>query len=309
MKEVNPASLVSDERFSAMTIDVEDGVSIWMRDLFGKEMAPTGRVVDNMEVLLGLFAEHGLRATFFILGEIAAEYPSLVRQIASGGHEIGVHGYNHDQIFKLTPERAREDIHRARDLMEQVSGQPVYGFRAPAFSVSEQTRWVLDIIAELGFRYDSSIIPVRTKRYGWPGFERGIHRMELPGGNSLIEVPLSVDRVLGRTLPACGGGYLRYFPYALTRRSFRRIRMDRPVIVYLHPYELDNRKYPDYFYDAKKGLGLRQRIPLTFYRLNKGTVKGKLTNLIQEFPFKPIIEIIDDNERSSEIPETRLQAT
>lgn len=279
-----------------MTIDVEDGVSIWMRDLFGEEMAPTGRVLENMEILLGLFTEHGVRATFFILGEIAAEYPSLVRRIASGGHEIGVHGYNHDQIFRLTPERAREDIHRAKDLMEQVSGQPVYGFRAPAFSVSGETSWVLDILAELGFIYDSSIIPVRTKRYGWPGFERDIHRMELPGGKSLIEVPLSVDRVLGRTLPACGGGYLRHFPYAVTRRSFRKIRKVRPVIVYLHPYELDHRKYPDFFHEAKRNLGIRQRIPLAFYRLNKGTVKGKLTNLIQEFPFKPIIEIIKDNQ-------------
>jgi polysaccharide deacetylase family protein (PEP-CTERM system associated) len=309
MKEINPASQSPNERFSAMTIDVEDGVSIWMRDLFGAEMPPTSRVLDNMEILLGLFAEHSVRATFFILGEIAAEYPSLVKLIASGGHEVGVHGYNHDQIFKLSPERAREDIRRAKDLIEQVSGEPVYGFRAPAFSVSGQTRWVLDIIAELGFRYDSSIIPARTNRYGWPGFKRQIQRMNLPGGNSLIEVPLSVDKILGRTLPACGGGYLRHFPYAVTRRSFRKIRKDRPVIVYLHPYELDHRKYPDYFYDAKRSLGWRQRIPLAFYRLNKGTVKGKLTNLIQEFPFKPIIEIINDHEKRSDIPETELRAT
>jgi len=307
MKEEIPASQSPMERYSAMTIDVEDGVSIWMRDLFGEEMPPTGRVLDNMEILLDLFTQHGVRATFFILGEIAAEYPSLVKQIASGGHELGVHGYNHDQIFRLTPEKAREDIHRARDLVEQVSGQPVYGFRAPAFSVSEQTSWVLDIIADLGFRYDSSIIPARTKRYGWPGFNRRIHRMILPGGKSLIEVPLSVDKLLGRTMPACGGGYLRHFPYAVTRRSFLKIQEDRPVIVYLHPYELDNRRYPGYFYDAKKSLGIKQRLPLTFYRLNKGTVKGKLTNLIREFPFKPIIEVIKDHEMRSEIPETLLK--
>ena len=279
-----------------MTIDVEDGVSIWMRDLFGKEMPPTGRVLDNMEILLGLFARHNVRATFFILGEIAAVYPSLVKQIASGGHETGVHGYNHDQIFRLTPERAREDIRRAKDLIEQVSGQAVYGFRAPAFSVSPQTSWVLDIIADLGFRYDSSIIPARTSRYGWPGFNPYIHRMVLPGGKSLMEVPLSVARLLGRTLPACGGGYLRHFPYAVTRRSFLKIQKDRPVIVYLHPYELDTGKYPDYFHKSLKDLGIRQRIPLSFYRLNKGTVQGKLTNLMREFPFKTMIEIVKDHE-------------
>jgi polysaccharide deacetylase family protein (PEP-CTERM system associated) len=291
--------MIQYKRFSALTIDVEDGVNILMRDLFGMEMSPTRRVIDNIDVLLEMFGRHEVLATFFILGEIAEEYPSLVKKIASQGHEMGVHGYRHDQMFRLTPDKAREDIRRAKDLVEEVTGGPVFGFRAPAFSVSRDTSWALDIIAELGFRYDSSIMPASGARYGWKGFNREIHRMELPGGNSLIEVPLSVVDLAGRTVPACGGGYLRYFPFSMTRRSFRSILKERPVIVYMHPYELDTGRYPDFFYKAKSSLGLKKRIPLSFYRVNKGTVKGKLDRLIGEFPFKPIIEIIEDYERDS----------
>ncbi|MCK5691800.1 MAG: polysaccharide deacetylase family protein [Bacteroidales bacterium] len=286
-----------EERYSALSIDVEDGVNILMRDLFGEDMSPTDRVIGNVDVLLDLFGKYDVRATFFILGEIASAYPALVKKIASGGHELGVHGYNHDQIFKLTPEKAREDIHRAKALIEDVSGKAVHGFRAPAFSISKETSWALDILAELGFSYDSSIVPASAKRYGWPGFRQEIHRMDLSGGRSLIEVPLSVSSLLGRSIPACGGGYLRHFPYALTRSSFLKIQKERPVIVYLHPYELDTGKYPDFFYKAKASLDLKQRIPLSFYRLNKGTVKGKLEKLIREFHFKPIIDIIEDYER------------
>lgn len=280
--------------YSALTIDVEDGLNILMRDLFGEEMSPTNRVINNVEVLLDLFSSYEVRGTFFILGEIASAFPSLVKKIASQGHEIGVHGYNHDQIFKLTPERAREDIYRAKALIEDVSGEEVHGFRAPAFSIYKETSWALNIIAELGFRYDSSIVPAAARRYGWPGFKQEIHRMELPGGNNLIEVPLSVSNFMGRSIAACGGGYLRYFPYAMTRKAFLEIQKERPVIVYMHPYELDTGKYPEYFYEAKASLDLKQRIPLSFYRLNKGTVKGKLEKLIREFSFKPIVDIIND---------------
>jgi hypothetical protein len=142
-------------------------------------------------------------------------------------------------------------------------------------------------------------MPTSGNRYGWTGFNREIHRMKLPSGNHLIEVPLSVVDLFGRTLPACGGGYLRYFPYAMTRQSFLKIQKERPVIVYMHPYELDTEKYPDFFYRAKSSLGLRKRLPLSFYRVNKGTVKRKLDRLIGEFPFKPIINIIEDYERDS----------
>jgi len=286
-------------KYNAFSVDVEDGVNILMHDLFGIEMPPTLRVVKNVRQLLCMLEENNVRATFFILGEIALKYPYLIREIAGKGHELGVHGYHHDQIYKLTPEKTRHELYKAKALIEDISGEQTYGFRAPAFSVSEKTSWVLEIIADLGFKYDSSVIPAKGKRYGWPGFERDITRLILHEGNTLIEVPLTVVRFFNKEFPACGGGYLRYFPYCFTRRSCFTIQKQRPVIVYLHPYEIDIEKYPDFFYKAKATLGLGQRLPLLFYRLNKDTVERKLKCLVDEFAFKPVIELIEDMEKQN----------
>jgi polysaccharide deacetylase family protein (PEP-CTERM system associated) len=297
----------SGEIYSALSIDVEDGLNILMRDMFDVNIPPTERVIRNTEIILDLFNKNNVKATFFILGEIASAYPSLVRAIASYGHEIGVHGYNHDQFFKLTPTKAREDIYKAKTLIENITGARVYGFRAPAFSIFENTRWGLDVISELGFKYDSSIVPSKGDRYGWPEISKEIHRLMLSGGNSLIEVPISVINILGRTIPACGGGYLRHFPYCFTRKAFLTIRKQRPVIVYLHPYELDKDRYPDFFYEAMASLRFRKRLSMSFYRWNKGTVQRKLHRLIEEFHFTSIIDIVNDYEKHSQVPVRYLE--
>jgi len=286
---------------SALTIDVEDGINILMRDIFNVEMQPTERVIKNVELLLDLFQSENVKGTFFVLGEIAEHYPKLVKEISSAGHELGVHGYHHDQIFKLTPQKAANDIKRAKELIEDVTGKRVYGFRAPAFSISEKTSWIFEILSNLGFTYDSSIVPAKTGRYGWPGFGKKIQRLSLQNGNSIIEVPMSVTDMLGRSVPACGGGYLRYFPYSFTKRVFQKTITDRPAVLYLHPYEIDVLKYPDYFYDAKAKLPLKKRLPLSLYRMNKNTVKEKLRKLLIEFEFKPMIDIISDYEVSHDI--------
>jgi polysaccharide deacetylase family protein (PEP-CTERM system associated) len=291
---------------SALTIDVEDGINILMQDVFNTPMEPTTRVIDNVQNLLDLFQENHTKATFYILGEIALSFPDLVKKIASQGHEIGVHGYHHDQIFRLTPQKAREDLKKAKTLIEDVSGCAVYGFRAPAFSIDEKTSWCLEILSELGFKYDSSIMPAKANRYGWPDFPKEIQQLNLKNGSTLIEVPLSVTHFIGRTIPACGGGYLRYFPYRFTQKAFTAIQQSRPVIVYLHPYEIDTVRYPDYFYKAKATLPLKKKLPLSIYRLNKGTVKRKLDLLMKEFPFKPVIEIIQDLEGEHKIPVRNL---
>jgi polysaccharide deacetylase family protein (PEP-CTERM system associated) len=291
---------------SALTIDVEDGINILMQDIFSTAMDPTTRVIDNVQALLDLFQENNTKATFFILGEIALSYPNLVKKIASQGHEIGVHGYHHDQIFRLKPQKAREDLYKAKCLIEDVSGCAVHGFRAPAFSIDEKTSWCLEVLSELGFKYDSSIMPVKANRYGWPGFPREIQQLNLTNGSTIIEVPLSVIDFMGKTIPACGGGYLRYFPYLFTHKAFTTIRQSRPVIVYLHPYEIDTIRYPDFFYKAKAALPLKKKLPLSFYRLNKGTVKRKLGLLVKEFPFKPVIEIINDLNKLNIIPARNL---
>lgn len=298
---------MKQEIISALTIDVEDGINILMRDLFGTEMLPTNRVVSNMEVLLDLFEQHEVRSTLFLLGEVAEAYPSLVKRMASYGHELGVHGYRHDQMFKLNPESAKADIYRAKSLIEDLTGQEVRGFRAPAFSIFKETSWALDVITELGFIYDSSIVPAAGKRYGWPEIGKEIHRLKLPGGGQLIEAPISVFRILGNDIPACGGGYLRYFPFALTRMAYKHINKTRPVIVYLHPYELDTLRYPDFFYKAKSTLPLKKRLPISMYRLNKSTVLGKMDKLLKAYSFKPLIEIITELENSGKLTEQLLK--
>ena len=202
---------------NALTIDVEDYYSVMARDRLDLALAPTSAVVRNTERMLEVLADHGVRATFFILGEVAEAFPKLVADIAGAGHEIGVHGFYHRQVFNLSRDEFRRDVGDAKKRIEDIIGSETAGHRAAAFSIVPETQWALEVLIELGFRYDSSVFPFAGRRYGWPGFPRDIHKGRLPGGATIGEAPLSVVSVLGRTLPACGGGYLRHFPYALTR--------------------------------------------------------------------------------------------
>jgi polysaccharide deacetylase family protein (PEP-CTERM system associated) len=292
---------------SSLTIDVEDGINISMRDNFRIEMKPTCRVVDNVDIILEICERNNVKATFFILGEVAEIFPDLVKRIDSNGHEIGIHGYHHDQLFRLTPKMFRNELIRAKGIIESLAGQKIMGFRAPAFSIMQQTSWALPIIAESGFKYDSSIFPAEGGKYGWKGFNKHIIRLELPNGTPLIEVPLSVVNVLGRNIPTCGGGYFRYLPYFFTRQAFKAIQKERPVIVYLHPYELDTLKYPEYFYKARASVSLRKGLPLMLYRLGKNTVKGKLEALLKEFKFLKLIEIIENLDSNGKIPSIEMR--
>lgn len=291
---------------SALTIDVEDGISISMRDNFKMDMKPTGRVVDNVDVILEICEKNGVKGTFFMLGEVAERFPEVVNNVHKAGHEIGVHGYYHDQIFRLTPESLRESLIKAKGLMEDLTGQEVYGFRAPAFSINPKTAWALPVIASCGFMYDSSIFPSLSIRYGWKNFSKDICRIQLNGSASLVEVPLSVVNWLGRDIPVAGGGYLRYFPYSWTRKALNSITEVRPGIVYLHPYELDVRKYPGYFHNAIVRAPLKKRMILSMYRYKKKTVIPKLDQITKEFQFTPLIQIIRDLEKENKIPDMQI---
>lgn len=296
----------NDFYYAALTIDVEDGINIAMNDFFKIKMEPTSRVEKNIDTILEICHQNNVRGTFFVLGEIALSFPGIVRRIDSDGHEIGIHGLHHDQIYKLTPQKLTSDLKMSKDLIENITGKKVLGFRAPAFSINSSTSWALDTLAECGIEYDSSIYPSLSPRYGWKGFPYEISRLSLNNDHSLIEVPLSVSTFMGRTFPVCGGGYLRYYPYALTRNAFRSISRKRPVIIYMHPYELDPEKYPDFFYTAREKAGLRQKLPLMFYRLNKNTVKDKLHSLTTEFKFMPLHILIKELKKFELISEIRL---
>jgi polysaccharide deacetylase family protein (PEP-CTERM system associated) len=277
---------------SALTIDVEDAYAVFARDRLGLDLPQTDAVVRSTERLLARLAAHSARATFFVLGEVAEAFPNLVRRIAGAGHEVGVHGYRHMQLFRLTPDEFRREAGDAKRRIEDLVGHRVRGHRAPAFSIRPDTAWGLQVLAELGFEYDSSIFPISGKRYGWPGFPPEIHEMKLPSGARIVEAPPSTVRILGRALPVCGGGYLRHFPYAVTRWAMRRIERTRPAIVYLHPYDIDMSPPPAGFAAA-----LREAPPEVrkFYRgqlRNRETVEPKLERLLDEFRLVPLGEVI-----------------
>ncbi len=279
---------------NALTIDVEDYHNVLARHWLNREQPPTEAVVRNTHRLLEAFAARGLRATFFILGEVAQTFPQLIRDIAAGGHELGVHGYYHNQVFRLTPEQFRDEVHKSKVIIEDIAGVPVDGHRAPAFSITPKTSWALDIVAEVGFRFDSSVFPIAGRRYGWPGFRTDIHKITLDSGRTIIEVPMSTVSVAGVVLPVCGGGYLRHFPLAITRWAIRRIQREQPAIVYVHPYDIEvGGKPPD-----TTGLSADQaRRVRRFHRLqvrNRHTVEKKILRLLDQFQFAPIGEVIKD---------------
>ena len=278
---------------NVLTIDVEDYWSVFSRDWLGLDSKPSNAVVKNTEWFLETLKQFNVKATFFILGEVAVKFPALVRKIAQSGHEIGSHGISHKQIFKLTREQFRCEMADSKKLLEDIVSSPVSGYRAPAFSVIPETKWALDVLAQEGFKYDSSIFPIAGKRYGWPGFSRDICKIGLPTGCTIIEVPLSTVTVFGKTLPAAGGGYIRHFPYAFTKWAMRRIQKTRPVIVYVHPYEVDTSVRT---FNTKHLSCKERKKAIKFHRMqqrNRNTVGEKINKLLAEFEFATIEQVIE----------------
>lgn len=229
---------------NALTVDVEDYFHV-------AALAPSirrdswtsreSRVVGNTQKLLAIFEQFDVRGTFFVLGWVAEQYPQLVKDIAARGHEIACHGYSHRLVYEQSPEEFREETLRAKNLLEDITGSAVIGYRAASYSIVRASLWALDILVDLGFIYDSSIFPVRHDRYGIPNAERAPHRMSTPGGKSIVEWPLATAKILGVRLPVAGGGYFRLLPYWLSRWGLASInrRELRPFMFYLHPWEID----------------------------------------------------------------------
>jgi polysaccharide deacetylase family protein (PEP-CTERM system associated) len=198
------------------------------------------RVEGNTHRLLDLFDECAVKGTYFVLGWIAERYPQLLREIASRGHELGCHSYWHRCVYRLTPGEFREDTQRAKGLIEQSAGVAVRGYRAPSFSITGRSLWAFDILAELGFTYDSSVFPVSHDVYGLPGAPRSPFVVSTESG-AVIEYPMATFRLGGtRNLPVGGGGYLRIFPWWYTDVGVRRAWGEGvPVVSYIHPWEVD----------------------------------------------------------------------
>ena len=229
---------------NAMTVDVEEHFQVSNFDGIVERDAwasMPSRVEANTGRLLDLFDETGVRATFFILGWVCEQRPQLVRQIADRGHEIASHGYSHRLVYRQDPAEFLEETTRSRRMLQDASGQSVDGYRAASFSITKDSPWALDVLAEVGFTYDSSLFPVRHHRYGVPGGARGIHVIRAPGGKTLIEVPPSTLAFGKFVVPVAGGGYLRLYPTAITRWAIRHLNESEgcPAVVYVHPWEVD----------------------------------------------------------------------
>jgi polysaccharide deacetylase family protein (PEP-CTERM system associated) len=241
------------------------------------------RVERNVERILSLLERHQVRATFFVLGWIGEHRPSVVRRIAAHGHEIACHGYDHRLISGMTPEEFREQLSRSIEVLERLSGKRVVGFRAPSFSINEETLWAFEVMAEMGIEYDSSIFPVFHDRYGIPKTPRGEFKIVTERGANIVELPPASVRILGQNLPFGGGGYFRLFPFWFTSWSIKRInRRGEPVMFYLHPWELDPEQPA-----LKLGLGPRLR-----HYSNLRIVERKLEKLLESFRFLPISEFL-----------------
>jgi len=197
------------------------------------------RVETNCEVILAMFAEAGVRATFFTLGWVAQRCPGLIRRIAAAGHEVASHGWDHARVFTLDRAQFAEDLARARGVLEDLSGSAVIGYRAPSFSIDARTPWAHEVLAEAGYRYSSSVAPIVHDHYGWREAPRFAWRPV--AGADLVEIPVTTVEWAGRRMAAGGGGFFRLLPYALSRAALRRVNQHdrRPVLTYFHPWEID----------------------------------------------------------------------
>ena len=273
-----------------LTIDVEDYFHAnGLQSHVGRDdwNSLPGRVEYNTRRLLQQLDEHDVRATFFVLGWVAARYPELIREIHTAGHELASHGWDHELVYDQSPGEFEQDVVRTKGYLEDLTGTAIYGYRAPSFSIVTHNWWALDVLARTGHVYDSSVYPVRRRRGGVADARPDIHTILEPSaeGPGLIEVPPPSVSLLGRHWPVAGGGFFRFYPLWVTRAALRRMnrRDQRPGVVYLHPWEFD----PE-----------QPRLPGTMmnrwrHYLNLDRTQPRLDSLLREFDFMSIAELLD----------------
>jgi polysaccharide deacetylase family protein (PEP-CTERM system associated) len=283
---------------NVFTVDLED----WYQGLTStnsrEQLWPSleERVVEATRSLLSLLAQYNVRATFFVLGKVAEQHPGLIEEVAAAGHEIGVHGYMHRFVNRLTPAEFARELEQGSEAVQRITGTVPLGHRAPYFSIDGGSLWSLDVLQEQGFKYDSSFFPVRNMLYGYAGAPRAPHRVgPLPeqgsqqgrqrqGDQRLVEFPVSTLRVGRHIIPFAGGFYMRSWPYVLIRSAIHRVRREGlPAILYLHPWELD-------LDQPRPKVTMRERV--THYH-GRRSLRGKLEKLLSEFQFGPLCGLLD----------------
>jgi polysaccharide deacetylase family protein (PEP-CTERM system associated) len=242
------------------------------------------RVEPSVDRVLALLDEARVKATFFVVGCVAAAHPVMVKRVAAEGHEIACHGYAHEFVSRQSPAAFREDVRRAKRLLEDVTGEEVIGYRAPNYSITERSLWAFGILADEGFCYDSSVYPIRHDRYGFPNAPRFPHMLRRTNGHGLWEFPLATVRLFGTNLPVGGGGVFRLLPYHYFRAGIRAInRRDRqPVIFYFHPWELDPGQ-------PRPPMPWRHRFR---HYVNLDRTGSKLARLLRDIPFARVRDVL-----------------
>ncbi|MEW6116828.1 MAG: XrtA system polysaccharide deacetylase [Nitrospirota bacterium] len=275
---------------NALTIDVEDYFHVTAFEQYVKpeewECYPS-RVVDNTLRVLDILDETSKKATFFVLGWVAERNPSLVRTIQERGHDIASHGYAHELVYRIGPVRFRDDIRRAKRLIEDVTGKEVTGYRAPSYSITKKSLWAYDILLEEGFSYDSSVFPILHDIYGIPDAQRFPYDVKRPSG-TLKEFPLSTIQLrlsgLEYRVPIAGGGYLRLFPTGLIKRAIQHINHteQQPAVLYFHPWEIDPKQ-------PRIAASFKSRFR---HYLNLDKTADKVRCLLRQFDFGPMKDIL-----------------
>ena len=262
---------------NAMTVDVEDYFQV---SAFEKQIPRASwdrmpcRVERNLDVVLDLMARQGTKGTFFTLGWIAQRYPALVRKIVDAGHELASHGFSHGRASEQSPAEFSEDVRSAKKLLEDIAGVRVNGYRAPSFSIGAMNLWALECLAEAGYRYSSSIYPIKHDHYGMPDAPRFPHHPD--NSNGLLEIPVTTVRMWNRNLPAGGGGYFRLLPYSVSRACLRRVnrREGKPCVFYFHPWEIDPEQ------PRQRGISVRTRFR---HYVNLSRMHARVERLMRDF--------------------------
>lgn len=272
---------------NAMSVDVEDYFHVAaLSSAIDRAQwnAMEYRAEANVQRLLDLFASKQIRATFFILGWVARRSPQLARQIHAAGHEVASHGMSHQLIYSQTQEVFTSETRESKALLEDQIGAPVLGYRAATYSITGKSLWALDVLAEAGFQYDSSIFPIHHDLYGIPDAAREPSRIKTPAGASIVEFPMSTVDMFGVRVPVSGGGYFRLLPYWLTRAGLRKLnhQQHRSFVFYLHPWEIDPQQ-------PRVRVGLRSRLR---HYTNLDQTEMRLSALIDEFRFASLHDVL-----------------
>jgi len=264
-----------------LTIDLEEWFHAnYHDDVFDTQNTYEVRIVQSTKRLLALFAEHQVNATFFALGHVAEQHPQLIREIADAGHEIATHGYAHQLVYQQTPAVFKEDVSRAKKLVEDITGKSVKGYRAPSWSITPKSLWAWDILEELDFVYDASVFPIETYLYGLPSAPRFSYHPQCHERTlNLLEVPSSTVRILDKNIPFAGGFYFRALPYFLIAQGIKTVNKEgHPAVVYLHPREIDPGQ-------PRLTLSPKERL-IHYYGI--GGCEQKLIRILSKFEFTSI---------------------